>query len=125
MAAEFIVGGRRKLPWHFGHWDVVIEDEDIGSINVYEPIVTREFAEHVKSRLGFEPRSILQIRKAWDVSEAVATALATAIDGAFYCDYDPEHVIFDAGDRGSKVPKLRELERILRQAFQDAADEDD
>jgi hypothetical protein len=121
MAAEFVVAGRRELPPGTVHWEFVLQSSE-GGVWVYESGVAYDAAGQasVKAQaaavVGWEPRSVVLVRKAWDLAQVVAEELATVVDGAVFCDVDNE-VFFDA--RGTIVPvdSRDELEKRLANAF--------
>ncbi len=106
MALEYVVAGRRSLPGMFrlARWSWVFsidcsddeaeEDDDApswgeGSFELDE--IRRndgaDFYTFVKRHAGFEPRSVITIRKAgWELSRAAAEVVAAALDGVMFVD---------------------------------------
>jgi hypothetical protein len=121
MAAEYIVAGRCGLPPGETPWELDIQSSE-GGLAIYEPAARYDaagqagVAANTAAVVGWTPRSIVFVRKAWELARVVAEELAIAIDGAVFCDADLE-IIFDA--RGTSVPvaSRRELEERLLRAF--------
>jgi hypothetical protein len=114
MAAEFVIAGRRELPGGDAPWQLRLESDE-GSIVVYTP-QSDDYRAHVARVVGFEPRTIVMVRKAWDCAQVVAEVLAEAIDGYVYCDFGND-LVFDAA--GTHVPygSRDELAAAMRAAF--------
>jgi hypothetical protein len=114
MSAEFVIAGRIDLPARDKPWSIQIDNAE-GGIEVYEASAAG-VTEQVKNVVGWEPKSIVFVRKAWELAEVVAEELATALRGAVYCDVDGD-VTFDAADAPRPAHSLPELEARLRHAF--------
>jgi hypothetical protein len=121
MAAEFVIAGRLALPSRDKHWELEIENEE-GGIDVYEASVRydedgcKQIEAQVTEIVGWAPRSIVFVRKAWELAQVVAEELATALEGAVYCDVDNE-VFFDTAGKARPATTIPALEERLRQAF--------
>jgi len=119
MAAEFIVAGRLPLPSHSEPWTCVLQNDE-GGVEVYECSVAYEdparVATEVGKIVGWQPQSVVMVRKAWDLGRVVAEELTKALQGAVFCDVDDE-VFFDAKDQSKPVSSLTELDSRLHHAF--------
>ncbi|MGI5863337.1 MAG: hypothetical protein ACOX6T_14950 [Myxococcales bacterium] len=117
MAAEFIVAGRVELPERTTPWEHTIDSEQ-GGVLVYEASAyydaagREELSAQVAEVVGWEPKSIVLVRKAWDLARVVAEEL----EGAVFCDVD-EEVVFDAAGKGSPADSLESLQDRLESAF--------
>jgi hypothetical protein len=119
MAAEFIVAGRVPLPAHSEPWEYVLQNDE-GGLEIYESAVAYEdparVAEEVGKVVGWQPQSVGMIRKAWELGRVVAEELASALQGAVFCDVDDD-VFFDAKDQPKPVSSMAELESRLHHSF--------
>jgi len=120
MAAEYVVAGRRELPGgtNFGEpWYYVLNNEE-GSLEVYQAAQRNEaeLIDQADKILGWKPKSIVFVRKAWELAEVVAEELAIALEGAVFCDVACE-VSFDAFEKAKPAASLPELEERLKSAF--------
>lgn len=121
MAAEFIVAGRIELPPGDGVWDYVLKNDE-GGLEVYEAAARYDSAtlaeqsKWVADVVGWAPRSIVFVRKAWELGQVVAEELARALDGIVFCDVDGV-VFFDGHDQPAPAASRRALEDRLAHSF--------
>jgi hypothetical protein len=121
MPAEFIVVGRRALPPGEKPWELVVRSAE-GTAELDEAAARYEGAglasvfEHAAGIVGWLPRSLVFVRKAWDLAQVAAEELALALDGAVFCDVDGA-VLFEARGAGEPVASRQELAARLQQAF--------
>jgi hypothetical protein len=130
MSADYLVAGRRRLPAaeapRVGTWSCDLDFDDETGIELRERPLgptadDRRFAARLARRVGFTPASVVIVHRAWSASEAVARALAAALEGAVFSELE-DAVIFDA--RGTVPPgATREaLEARLRSIFAGACE---
>jgi hypothetical protein len=81
MSAEFVIAGRLELPARAKPWSIEIDNAESG-VEVYEASAVypdpRDVSEQVKNVVGWEPKSIVFVRNAWELAEVVAEELAAA-----------------------------------------------
>lgn len=119
MGSEFVIAGRRELPPRAQPWVLELENEE-GGIEVYEAAArykaVGDFFKDVQDTVGWMPRSVVLVRQAWELGQVAAEELASALEGAVFCDVDGE-VFFDAAGKATPAASIQDLNHRLRHAF--------
>jgi hypothetical protein len=126
MSSSFLVAARRPIPASEGRWCCEWDfegDEDLGLELDERPLGpgkrARAFARHVAELVKFTPAAILVVSPEWSASEAVARALATALDGAVFSEL-LGRITFDARGAARACASREVLEAQLRAVFETA-----
>lgn len=115
MAAEFVIAGRHALP-DDAPWELEMDNDD-GGIVVYTPEKgDEEYRAYVRRIVGFDPASIMIVRKAWDCAQVVAEVIAEAVEGCVFCDFD-NGIVHDAKGHHVSCSTRKDLERKMKHAF--------
>lgn len=116
MVAEFVIAGRRALPGKNAPWYVELESHE-GSVSVYTVGLDQfDYVAHIRDLVGFEPLSVVLVRKAWGCAQVVAEVIAGAVEGVVFCDVDCM-IIFDAKSKSTAYESRNALAKEMRRAF--------
>lgn len=117
---EIYIIGRESLPPHAEYWNKLIGNQ-LETIEIYEvnnqdcPGVL-QFIKKLDWELGFNPKSIIKIRKALDGAYAIAFVISESVAGIIFDDYDGA-LKYDSKNIVNGAESIGELEGKCKIAF--------